>query len=138
MALLMANPDGSSNAVAGDVVVTGGGVFQKTDGDSVLLGTLEQWLGKRTTGSYAEVEKAFRKAKASGDYTKNIGTSKAMNGVVPESVGAISYDVNGVGTVSGFDATSYVPKTSTAGSTIVGYIVLSLVGIALLDRFMNK
>ena len=56
MAILTAKPDGTSDAKAGDIVVTGGGIFRKNaDGSSTKVSTLKDYIGKDTTKNYSDL-----------------------------------------------------------------------------------
>ncbi len=134
MAYILANPDGTSNAKTGDRVVTGGGIYEKlASGASRLVEKLDTATG--TTKSYAEVMAAYVR-KVSGGSTNNSTVDTTKQPDIP---------VNTTGSDStlftpGYDPTDYAnySTTSTSGfGNIMGYIVLGLVGIALLDRFMN-
>ena len=132
MAYILANPDGTSNAKTGDKVVTGGGIYEKlASGASRLIEKLDTATG--TTKNYAEVMAAYVR-KIGGT---NIGTTD------PTKQPDIPIDATGNSSgifTPGYDPTAYTNygTTNTAGlSSIMGYVVLGLVGIALLDRFMN-
>lgn len=135
MAYVLVDRDGKHNAKVGDFVVTGGGVFEKTPTGSRFISGLDSYIGKGTTKSYSDVVAAFSKASGGGYYQP---TQIAPQEVVKP----VGVDENGIvsATVDGYDPGDYAVSSSGSGgiSNIVGYIVLSLVGIALLDRFMNK
>ena len=132
----MAKPDGSSDAKAGDLVVTGGGIFEKlADGSSRFVESLDNYIGKSKSGSYSDVAKAYQK------YTK--GSDKAASKLVDDAVSAVTGD-----TVTGDPETfedyysigssgSLSSSGTISGSTIVGYIIVALVGVVVLDRLIG-
>lgn len=130
MAYILANPDGTSNAKAGDKVFTGGGIYEKlASGASRLIEKLDTATG--TTKSYAEVMAA---------YVRKVSNSREEP-VNPSQTSTLDTTGNsGTLFTPGYDPTAYTNygTTNTAGfSSIMGYVVLGLVGIALLDRFVN-
>ena len=136
MALIIANRDGTSNAKAGDTVVTGGGLYVKNeDGTSKFLSPLPTATGK--TGSYDVVQSVFN------SLNKNIGTTKKNGAIVP-----VAADQNVVVdtpwnydsfTTPDYDPSDYASPSgsSVSGSTIAGYIIVGLVGLAVLDHFVG-
>lgn len=147
MALIIANRDGTSNAKPGDTVVTGGGLYvKKEDGTSQFLSPLPVAGGK--TGSYDVVKSVFNSLNV------NIGTKGG-------SLGALTKDgkvLPGTGfkyedqtvvedtnwnydsfTGSEYDPSDYAAPSSSgvSGSSIAGYIIVGLVGLAVLDRFVG-
>ena len=129
MGYLIANPDGSSNAKIGDRVVTGGGIFEKmADGTSKLIDILPTATGK--TGSYQEVQRIFNNIISStggggGQYPKVVDDviieDTAWNGDTFTS--DTDYDLSG--------------GSSLSVGNIVGYAIVALVGIVVLDRIMK-
>lgn len=134
MAYVLVNPDGTSKANIGDFVITGGGIFEKTESGSRFVSGLEGLIGKAKTGSYGDVVAAYSK----------VATTKATPSelpTTPEVATPVSVDENGLVdvSVSGYDPSDYSVASSGSGlSNIVGYVVLFLVGVALLDRFINR
>jgi len=144
MAILRPNADGTSNAKVGDIVVTGGGVFQKTVNGSIPVtnakgeNIFKDLVGVATTGSSALVNAAYNLL-----ISKDSGVGNTGQGVyVPPASVVSNVDPNGIISVAGYDPGDYdtYSNTSSGGgiSNILGYIMLGLVGIALLDRFMSK
>ena len=131
MALLIANPDGTSNAKVGDRVVTGGGIFEKlADGTSKLIDSLPTGSGK--TNSYAEVQRIYANiVNATGGGGSNQGP--LISPVVEDT--SWNYDsFTGVGDDYNFSSGS----SSLNMSNIIGYGIVALVGIVVLDKFMGK
>lgn len=154
MAILKANPDGTSNAKAGDIVVTGGGIFQKNaDGTSTKLESLKDFIGKATTKDYGVLDTIVESYKARGNASV-IDTAKdaidnMQQSVIPETpliqsdkVYNATVDSNGIVDISGYNPQSYASyengTSDGTGEKILGIAVLALVGIAILDRWMNK
>lgn len=143
MAIVLVNKDGSSNAKVGDYVVTGGGVYKKTATGSVRTGDLDTSTG--SSGNFSDVVAKFNSLVSGGGGSNNeTKTKTTTDGTKKETVTVDSVDDNGIATVTvaGYDpadySTSYKTTSSSSGiGTILGYAVLGLVGIALLDRFMN-
>lgn len=145
MAILMVNKDGTSSAKVGDYVVTGGGVYQKTATGSIRVMGLDTPTG--SSKNMSDVVSTFNRLTggSSGSQSSTPVTTKTPSYTQP-SVSVDSIDDNGIAkvTVAGYDPTDYSVysggSSSSSGvniSSIMGYIVLGLVGIALLDRFMN-
>ena len=143
MALLLVNKDGTSNAQAGDLVVTGGGIYEKlADGTSVKVSDLPGG----NTGSYEAVKNAFNKL------TNDMLGISQMSELQQQTQQKIEEeqqkpDENGI-VYLGFDPTQYMNYTETGSvsdsdtssnfENVVGWAIVGLIGIALLDRFMNK
>ncbi len=142
MAILMVNPDGTSNAKAGDFVVTGGGIYRKNeDGSSTKVSGIDTASG--TSKNFADVVSTFNKLTGGSNQTQPVNKT-AQDGKIQESFKVDAVDGNGIAkvTVQGYDPEEYQVTYKTAGSSagignILGYVILGLVGIALLDRFMN-
>lgn len=138
MAIVLVNKDGTSNAKAGDIVVTGGGLYRKNeDGTSTKVGGLNTSSG--TSKSYSDVLSTFSQLVGGSGGTKTVDTTTT----VQPDLTVQSVDDNGlVTTTPGYDPNEYVSYKTTSSSsglsTIMGYVILGLVGIALLDRFMNS
>lgn len=152
MAILTAKPDGTSDAKAGDIVVTGGGIFRKNaDGSSTKLSTLKDYIGKDTTKNYSDLKGVAQSFQAhqsviggvSGTVSNSSGkTAAAAKPAKEDKYTPTSVDDNGIMSgIVGFTPVDY-STGSTASSDginkVVGYIVLGLVGLAVLDRFVNK
>lgn len=136
MAIVLVNKDGTSNAKVGDIVVTGGGVYRKTETGSEYIGGLDTKSGK--SSNYADVVRNF------GIFEKAYTGSSA-------SVDAV--DPNGIATVTP-SGTEYRPKdylTNAASSytnegsakssgleNIIGYALLFFIGVALLEKFFSS
>ena len=152
MAILTAKPDGTSNAKAGDIVVTGGGIFRKNaDGSSTKISTLKDYIGKDTTKNYSDlkgVAQSFQVHQSviggvSGTVSSN-SSSKTAAAVKPakeDKYTPTSVDDNGIMSgIVGFNPVDYSTGSSASSSgvnKVVGYIVLGLIGLAVLDRFLN-
>lgn len=136
MALIIANKDWTSNAKPGDTVVTGGGLYVKqADGTSKFLSPLPIAGGK--TGSYDVVQSVF------SSLNKNIGIDKTVKAIVPVAadqpqVVDTNWNYDSF-TGSEYDPSDYAAPSSSgvSGSTIAGYIIVGLVGLAVLDRFIG-
>lgn len=157
MAILTANPDGSSNAKAGDVVVTGGGIYQKNaDGSSTKLSSLKDYIGTDKTKDYSVLKTiansyAAKQGATGGSAagiesdTKIVSGSTYTNPAKEEKYVAQSVDDNGLISgmmftpidYSGGSSSGSSGSDSSGASKVLGYIIVGLVGIALLDRFMN-
>jgi len=136
MAYVLVNKDGTSDAKVGDLVVTGGGIYEKTAAGSKFISGLDVVIDKAKSGSYGDVLSAF-------SLLSNKGAVSDTPVAAVETVTPTSVDDNGIVSVAvdGYDPNDYAVATSSSSagiSNIVGYVVLGLVGIALLDRFMNK
>ncbi|MBR0596594.1 hypothetical protein [Sinanaerobacter chloroacetimidivorans] len=134
MAIVLVNKDGTSNAKVGDYVVTGGGVYQKTATGSIRAMGLDTPTG--SSKDYNDVVSKF------ASLVSGSGSSGNEKTTSNETVKINSVDDNGIVTVAGYDptdySTAYKTTSSSSGiSNILGYVILGLVGIALLDRFMN-
>lgn len=141
MAYVLVNPDGTSNAKPGDKVVTGGGIYEKlADGTSRLV---EKLPGIGTTKNYSDVVSAFSKlASGSGGAANNISRDDLKTTQQPDlTVDSVGANGELKVSVAGYDPGDYNTAYKTTGgpnlSTVMGYVVLGLVGVALLDRFMN-
>lgn len=137
MAYVLVNPDGTSNAKPGDKVVTGGGVYEKLkDGTSRLVESLPI-IGK--TSNYNDVVSAYGElVRKSGGLKQDVKTT-----IQPDlTVDSVGDNGEFKVSVAGYDPklydTGYKTTASSSGpSNILGYVVLGLIGVALLDRFMN-
>lgn len=148
MAILVANPDGSSNAKAGDVVVTGGGIFRKNaDGSSTKMSDLKDYIGSSTTKDYSKlstIARSFQSRQSaeggiSGTYNevaKDTQKSAKSDSYIPTGI-----DDNGiVSGITGFVPVDYSTGTaasSTGASKVIGYVILGLVGLVVLDRLLD-
>ena len=154
MAVIVVNPDGSSNAKAGDTVITGGGIYRKNDdGTSTKIEGLSSFIGKNTTGDYSQLSKiaqsyAARESSRGGSSSNSYvdyGTSsgKEITAASNDTYVAQAVDQNGIisgTTIQGFTPVNYSSGSASSSSginKIVGYIVLGLVGLAILDRFVS-
>lgn len=151
--ILTANPDGSSNAKAGDVVVTGGGIFQKNaDGSSTKLSSLKDYIGKDTTKNYNDLKGIAQSFAAhqgviggiSGTVSKSSGkTAAATKPTKEDKYTPTSVDENGIMSgIVGFTPVDYSASSTAASSAgvnkVVGYVVLGLVGLVILDRLLDR
>lgn len=152
MAIKIANPDGTSNAKPGDVVITGGGIFKKNeDGSSTKLESLNDFIGKATTKNYSDLSKiaesyAARESVRGGSSSNSKVDYSNGSEVKPskeETYKPTAIDDNGIltGQIVGFTPIDYSDSSRTGSSSgvnkILGYVIVGLVGLALLDRFMN-
>jgi hypothetical protein len=77
---------------------------------------------------------------------RGASNSNIQGGVTQPTVAVKEQDENGIAqvAVAGYDPTDYAVSYKTTSSTssgisnILGYVVIGLIGIALLDRFMNS
>lgn len=150
--ILTANPDGTSNAKAGDYVVTGGGIFRKeADGSSTKVSSLKNYIGKDTTKNYSDlagVAQSFAAHQSviggvSGTASKSSGkTAAATKPTKEDKYTPTSVDENGIMSgIVGFAPVDYSSGSaaSSAGvNKVVGYVVLGLVGLVVLDRLLDR
>lgn len=152
----------SSDAKVGDIVVTGGGIWEKTSSGSVRRTDLEASTGySGKVGNYNTLAtEVFGKVKSSLEKTgyspvTNRDTTPAPVKTTDPAPGTttdapdssdnydVNYDLNGIGYISGFDPGMYATSTASGGSgtegakTILGYVVLALIGLVILDRFIG-
>lgn len=152
MAIKIANPDGTSNAKPGDVVITGGGIFKKNeDGSSTKLESLNDFIGTATTKNYLDLSKiaesyAARESVRGGSSSNSKVDYSNGSEIKPskeESYKPSTIDENGIltGQIVGFTPIDYSDSSGSGSSSgvnkILGYVIVGLVGLALLDRFMN-
>lgn len=147
MAIFTVGSDGKApaGAMPGDQIVTGGGIYEiGPDGSGNKIADLSGLIGKATTGSSVDVARAAQILRGqSGDSSGSMvgGTAPAavVGSAKPETGYLGAVDVNGIGEISDYNPGDYgSAATSTSWGNVVGYVVLALIGIALLDRFMNK
>jgi len=130
MALLIANKDGTSNAKAGDTVVTGGGIYRKNaDGTSTLISKLPTSTGK--TSDYGVLTHIYNSMTSKPVKEPSIIDQTLNNTEVFDS--ATNYDSFTTPTGSG---------AITSGQTInfsnlFGYIIVGLVLLVILDKLMG-
>ncbi len=148
MAYILANKDGTSNAKIGDVVVTGGGLYEKTATGSVYRGAVEGLAGGKTK-SYSDLKDAYAKNYGGwiggGSSGSSGGTNTGSTGgtenapTAPPTDYTTDFDVNGIGYINGFDPNTYSTGSgggSSSLSNFFGYVVLGLIGLVILDRIM--
>lgn len=150
--ILTVNKDGSSNAKAGDYVVTGGGIFRKeADGSSTKVSSLKDYIGKDTTKNYNDLKGVAQSFAAhqsviggvSGTVSKSSGkTAAATKPTKEEKYTPTMVDDNGIMSgIVGFTPVDYSTGSaaSSAGANkVVGYVVLGLVGLVVLDRLLDR
>lgn len=147
MAYVLANADGTSNAKVGDVVVTGGGLYEKTATGSKYLGGVEGLAGGKTK-SYSELKDAFSKNYGGwiggGSSGGSGGSNNGGNNPTPAPEPDIdaTEDVNGIWYLNGFDfqgAPTYTSSgdSSAAVKNFFGYIILGLIALVILDRAIS-
>lgn len=135
MAYVLVNPDGTSNAMPGDRVVTGGGIYEKlADGTSKLIDSLPTTTGK--TGSYDEVKKIFSTiVNATG------GGAGKTDPVIKEQVeqGIIIEDTEWNNDDFGYSSSGdySLDSSSLNVKNIVGYAIVALVGIVIIDKLLG-
>jgi hypothetical protein len=135
MAYVLVNPDGTSNAMPGDRVVTGGGIYEKlADGTSKLIDSLPTTTGK--TGSYDEVKKIFSTiVNATG------GGAGKNDPVIKEQVeqGIIIEDTEWNNDDFGYNSNGdySLDSSSISVGSIIGYAVVGLVGIVIIDKLLG-
>lgn len=137
-----------ASAAAGDYVVTGGGVYQVgSDGRGTLVSSLSDYVksGAAKTGSKAVVTEAYTNLKGilSGNKAPSV-VKTVTEKPAAATVGAV--DDNGIiytapAAASGYDPSEYASAGSVISSKkigdYIGYVVLGLIGIAVLDRFIG-
>jgi len=169
MAYYIVNDNGQapSSAKVGDIVVTGGGIYEKTATGSVRRTDIETSTGYTTTGNYSSVVEQFNRitGKSSGGSGNSgsgnngttpgaAGTSGATNPTpgTPDAAGGTdlnaTVDENGIVDLSGFKnfnpgnystgGSGISSDTSTTVKNVLGYIILGIIGLVLLDRALGK
>lgn len=153
--ILTANPDGTSDAKVGDYVVTAGGIVQKTaDGKNPIVATLKDYIGKDTTKNYSDLKGVAQSFAAhqgviggiSGTVSSRSGssgkTAAATKPTKQDKYTPTNIDDNGIMSgIVGFAPVDYSSGSaaSSAGvNKVVGYVVLGLVGLAVLDRLLDR
>lgn len=131
MAVLMVKPDGTSNAKAGDYVVTGGGIFLKNaDGSSTKVDSLPGNIApKGTTTSYKAVQAAYDMISNATGLGGGLGTPDGSNrneSIAP-GVGE-SGNIDPVMWESGYTNTdySYMTTTGSGGSSSALSVIVSV------------
>lgn len=150
MAVIVANPDGSSSAKAGDTVITGGGIYRKNaDGSSTKLEGLRDFIGSDKTKDYsalktiAESYASRERARAGGSASDTeVSRGKETTPATDDTYYATGIDQNGiVSSVTGFTPVDYSSSSSAGSSSglnkVLGMVILGLVGLAILDRFVG-
>jgi len=148
MAIYTVGSDGKApaGALPGDQIVTGGGIYEiGPDGSGNKIADLSGLIGKATTGSSVDVARAAQilrgqNGNSSASMVSGTAPAAVVGSAKPETGYISDVDINGIGEISDYNPGDYASSTasSTAWGNVVGYIVLALIGIALLDRFMNK
>lgn len=147
--ILTVNKDGTSNAKAGDYVVTGGGIFRKeADGSSTKVSSLKDYIGKDTTKNYNDlkgVAQSFAAHQGVGGISGTVSSGKTAAASKPtkeEKYTPTMVDDNGIMSgIVGFTPVDYSTGSaaSSAGANkVVGYVVLGLVGLVVLDRLLDR
>lgn len=155
MAIVLVNKDGTSNAKAGDYVVTGGGVYYKNP----VTGNTDRVSGLDTsTGSSGNFNDVISKFNSLINNSSSNSSSSSSNTSTNTSAGSVVSNTGSKGVVELapdplFNPNEYMTggntyygtasgttnSTATSGlNKIIGYAVVGLVGIALLDKFMNS
>ncbi len=154
MAILLPNKDGTSAAKVGDIVVTGGGIFEKTASGSVRRTDLETTSGySGGVGDYRTLSNTvYNTVRAaitnSGGGSSTPDPEKATAPAPTPAPENVTFDANGIGYIDtnmfgGFN--NYNPNTyatNTGGSSdglknALGYVALGLVGLAILDKIVG-
>ena len=143
-----ANNKAPSSAKSGDIVVTGGGIWEKTDGASVRRQDLEEKYGYTTTGSYQKVVDTYNRitGQSSGGSSGGGGgstkTTTTTTTTAPDPEIDTSTDVNGIWYLGGYDFPGAPTYSSTGDANAVknffGYILLGLIALVILDRAIGK
>lgn len=159
MAILLPNKDGTSSANVGDIVVTGGGIYEKTANGSVRRTDLEAQSGySGGVGDYHTlsntVYNTVRAALSNGSSSGGSGGNNQSIGgdTMPTPAPAVdldtSTDVNGIVSFDdfenfgayGYDPNYFATNTSGTGAgvkTALGYVAVGLVGLVILDRLVS-
>ena len=137
MNILMANKDGSSSAKVGDYVITGGGIYEKTATGSRFVESLKSYIGSDKTSSYEVVRGIYNNVV--GNYSKSAPVTAEKiddNGIV--TVAPVADPAASVNSAA-YDPAAYVSTggSGLSGSEIAGYVIIGLVGLAVLDRFVG-
>lgn len=150
MAIFTVGSDGKAPAGAqpGDQIVTGGGIYEiGPDGSGNKIADLSGLIGKATTGSSVDVARAAQilrgqsAGSSGGAMTGGVSAAAVVGSAQPETGFVGNIDVNGIGEITDYNPADYGGSSATTSASwgnVIGYIVLALVGIAVLDRFMNK
>jgi len=143
MAYVLANPDGTSNAKVGDIVVTGGGLYEKTESGGKYVGALTDSVAK--TSSYDALKQIYNANYSGGGNGGSSAAATASASVLnPGTSYTESYkptvDTNGIYDIYGYDPNTYAAAYSSSASTsstlntIFGYVIVGLVGLVILNR----
>lgn len=126
----------------GDLVITGGGIYEKTSTGSRFVSSLKDYIGADKTTSRRVVE----------DLYKTVTGVKGFEPIgMPKNTTPATVDANGIVTVTppattpaadsaAYDPSAYMSQGSgsgLSGSKIAGYAIIGLVGLAVLDRFVG-
>ena len=135
MAYVLVNPDGTSNALPGDKVVTGGGIYEKlADGTSKLIDSLPTTTGK--TGSYDVVKSVFNSivnaTGGGGGKTDPVIKEQVEQGIIIEDT---EWNNDDFGYSSSGDYS--LDSSSLNVKNIVGYAIVALVGIVIIDKLLG-
>lgn len=138
MAVLIANKDGTSNAKAGDIVITGGGIFKKkADGTSEFINPLPISTGK--TSDYNVLTGIYNQMTGKGSSTAAPATPSVVS-----PVDQVLNDTTVFDSYTNYDSFT-TPSTGSSelytGSKInfgnvFGYIIVGLVILVILDKLM--
>jgi hypothetical protein len=136
MAYVLVNKDGTNNAKVGDIVVTGGGLFEKTaSGISKRVGDLYTSNGR--SGNYADVVDAFNKLTGSSNQTtKTTTTTTTKDGTTEIYDSAENYDSYTLPLSYDYSSGSY--DTSGTLSKVIGYAIVGLVLLVVADKLIGK
>lgn len=150
MAIIMVNKDGTSNAKPGDYVVTGGGVYKKTESGSIRVMGLDTPTG--SSSKMSDVVSTFNRltsgsgsgsGSSSGGSGSTSTTKSTSTGSTPATTdgttdiydSAENYDNYTLPLSYDYSNPSY--DTSGTLSKVVGYAVVGLVLLVVADRLMN-
>lgn len=143
MGYVLVDANGKHNAIVGDKVVTGGGVYEKmADGTSKLVEKLSTPSG--TTKSYADVVNEFNRLASGG--SKNSSSTTNTTVVTPYAPppttqvydSPTNYDNYTLPLEYDYSSASSQAAVSNTGSKIVGYAVVALVLLVVADKIMGK
>ena len=146
MAILKANPDGTSNAKEGDFVVTGGGVFQKTSNGSIPVtnaageNILKDLVGVTKTGSNAVVDAAYtllNNIAAKGGTSTAPKAQSPVDQVLNDTTVFDSYTNYDSFTTPSADSSALYSGQKINLSNIMGYVIVGLVLLVVLDKLIG-
>lgn len=143
MAVLIANKDGTSNAKAGDIVITGGGIFKKkADGTSEFINPLPTSTGKTSdynvlTGIYNQMSGKGSSAAAPATPVVTQPVTNPIDQVLGDTTVFDSYTNYDSFTTPGTGSSALYSGQKINFSNIMGYVIVGLVLLVVLDKLIG-